>query len=85
MPEPDWKAVLVDVRERLGQELASERKNKDLEAQQLGYAIVRSQDADTSSAVARIKQLDAKIDGLKSGYDLTSGYLNGSYVLPKST
>lgn len=83
MPEQDWKAVLVDIGNRLNDELALERKNKDLQAQELGYAIVRDQNTDTSLSVARIKQHEAKIEGLKSGVDLTRGYLNGTYVLPK--
>lgn len=80
--EPDWKTVLVDIGNRLRDELKSERTTKDSLAQQIGYDIVRDSKADTSGSAARIKQIDAKIEGLNSGIMLVSGYLNGTYKLP---
>jgi hypothetical protein len=48
--EPDWKAVVVDIGERLRDELKSDCTSKDLIAQQMGYDIVRDSTADTSAS-----------------------------------
>lgn len=85
MLETDWKAVLVDIGERISEELKAERSNKDSLAREIGYSLVRDSKSDTSSSIARIKQFDARIDGLNSSFNLIRGYLSGEYQLPKKT
>lgn len=83
MPETDWKAVFVDIGERISEQLNAERSSKDSLAREIGYSLVRDSKSDISSSIARIKQVDAKIDGLNSSLNLIRGYLSGEYQLPK--
>ncbi|HEX7483618.1 MAG TPA: hypothetical protein VF281_00545 [Candidatus Saccharimonadales bacterium] len=85
MPETDWKAVLVDIGERIEETLRVERSNLSSQAQQIGESIVRDQSTDTTAAVGRYKQIEAKIEGLKSSQQLVRGYLNGTYQLTQQS